>query len=279
MTTGGGSLIFVKLGGSLITDKRQEATPRIDVLRRLAQELAEARQVNPALRVVFGHGSGSFGHWEASRYDTRKGVHSAEDWYGFARVSAAALQLNRLVVSNFVDAGVPMMSLQPSASVVARDGTVISLDEGTIGRALDRGLVPLIFGDVAFDEALGGTILSTEDLFIHLAETMHPSWILLLGNAPGVLDNARATIPTITPESYPKILEHLRSSRYTDVTGGMADKVERMVSLVQQEPQLRVRIMTGAVPGSLRDALLDPAGFTPGTLICASDAAVEPDAG
>ena len=31
-------LIFLKLGGSLITDKRQPEMPRMDVLQRLAQE-------------------------------------------------------------------------------------------------------------------------------------------------------------------------------------------------------------------------------------------------
>ena len=120
MTPGSHPLIFVKLGGSLITDKRREATPRLDVIQRLAREVADARQAEPQLDVVFGHGSGSFGHWEASQYGTHDGVATAAEWYGFTRVSAAALQLNRLVVSSFVDAGVPMISLQPSASALAR---------------------------------------------------------------------------------------------------------------------------------------------------------------
>ncbi len=274
MTAGAHPLIFVKLGGSLITDKRQEATPRLDVIGRLARELAEVRQAKPELEVLFGHGSGSFGHWEASQYGTRDGVATAAAWYGFARVSAAALHLNRLVVNSFVNAGVPMISLQPSASALARNGKIASLGLGSIRLALDHGLVPLVFGDVAFDEVLGGTILSTEDIFVYLAETMRPAWILLLGNAPGVLDDDRQTIPTITPESYSQVREHLRRSGYTDVTGGMADKVEQMVGLVRQQPHLRVRIMSGSGTGAdsacLRDALLDPEGFAHGTLICAS---------
>ena len=134
-------------------------------------------------------------------------------------------------------------------------------------------MIPLVFGDVAFDEVLGGTILSTEDVFVYLAETMRPAWILLLGNAPGVLDSDRQVIPVITPESYPQVREYLRQSGYTDVTGGMADKVERMVSLVSEQPWLRVRIITGADPDCLRDALLDPEGFAHGTLVCASGTA------
>jgi len=37
-------LILIKLGGSLITDKTKPFTPRLDVIKRLAKEIHEARQ-------------------------------------------------------------------------------------------------------------------------------------------------------------------------------------------------------------------------------------------
>ena len=263
-------LCFVKLGGSLITNKRREATPRWRILQRLAGELGDALRVNPELRIVFGHGSGSFGHWEANQYGTRAGVRSPEEWHGFAKVSAAALRLNRIVIDSFVSAGVPMISLQPSASAVARDGTLTALNVEPIHQALSHGLIPLVFGDVAFDEVRGGTILSTEHIFLHLAKTLRPTWVFLLGNAPGVLDGKGEVIPLITPDTYSEFQAHLCRSGYTDVTGGMADKVAQMMSLVSQQPELRVRIFTGMTAGLLGDALRDPAGFASGTLICGS---------
>ncbi len=271
-------LLLVKLGGSLITDKRRRSTARMAVLRRLAHELHTVLQTSRAPRVLFGHGSGSFGHWEASQYGTRNGVRTTEGWHGFARVSAAALELNRLVTRSFSEAGVPVLSLQPSASVRARGGIITSLALEPIQQALDHGLVPLVFGDVAFDEALGGTILSTEDLFVHLANALLPEWIILLGNAPGVLDGEHETVPTITPQTYPDVREFLRRSGYTDVTGGMAGKVERMVELVGRMPNLRVRIMSGTQPGQLEEALLDPANCGHGTVIRATESPeAEPD--
>ncbi|MFN3331018.1 MAG: uridylate kinase, partial [Caldilinea sp.] len=66
-------LVFLKLGGSLITDKRKAETPRLDVIARLAQEIAAAQQDDPALRLVIGHGSGSFGHIYGRKYGTRDG--------------------------------------------------------------------------------------------------------------------------------------------------------------------------------------------------------------
>ncbi len=263
-------LVFVKLGGSLITDKRHRATARRDIIQRLAQEMNEALSSKPDLNVVLGHGSGSFGHWEANRYDTHEGVDTPEGWQGFARVSAAALQLDRIVVEIFVEAGVPALSLQPSASALAQRGDLVQLDLGPIRRALTHRLMPMIFGDVAFDEAIGGTIVSTEDIFVYLARVLRPSRILLLGNAPGVLSNRHEIIPEITPRTLPEMAVHLRGSGYTDVTGGMADKVQRMVHLVEEQPELQVRIMTGAQPGNLRRALLEPTTYRDGTLIRSS---------
>ncbi len=99
---------------------------------------------------------------------------------------------------------------------------------------------------------------------------LHPAWILLLGNAPGVLDDRHETIPLITPETYPQVQASLNASAYTDVTGGMADKVYQMVTLVQRVPNLRVRIMSGTQPGDFREALHDPEHHTNGTLIRAT---------
>lgn len=260
------NLCFIKLGGSLITNKRQRETPRHSVLKRLAHELNEALEANPHQPILLGHGSGSFGHWEAKRYGTRQGVQTHEQWHGFARVSAAASQLNRIVVDTFLNANVPVLSLQPSASVLTDKGNIYQFQADTIHLALKQHLIPLIFGDVTFDKNLGGTILSTEDLFVHLAEILCPTRILLFGNAPGVMDNERNVIPSITPETYPEIQRHLCGSRYTDVTGGMADKVKRMVELVQKVPKLQVWILTGREPGNLREALLRP-DSTPGTRI------------
>ncbi len=43
-------LVFLKLGGSLITVKDRPHTPRLDVLERLAQEIAGARAQNQNLQ-------------------------------------------------------------------------------------------------------------------------------------------------------------------------------------------------------------------------------------
>lgn len=260
--------VFLKLGGSLITDKSRPYTPRPEVIRRLAEEVGAARQARHDLELVIGHGSGSFGHAAAAPYGTRQGVSTPRQWRGFAEVAAAAARLNRLVTDIFLEAGVPVWSIQPSASARCRDGELVHLETAPIREALAHGLVPLIYGDVALDEARGGTIASTEDLFVYLTGVLRPQRILLATRVPGVLDDWGEVIPAISPATFPSIRPLLRRARGVDVTGGMADKVARMVALVERYPEVTVWILSGEVEGRICEALLSP-DFGAGTRIAA----------
>lgn len=162
-------LVFLKLGGSLITNKRQAETPRLDVIDRLAQEIAAARRANPAMKLLIGNGAGSFGHVPARKYHTRDGVETAEEWFGYAETADAAARLNRLIVAALLKAGVPAWTLQPSAMLSCTDGKITAGSVDVVGQALLNGLVPVVHGDVALDSVRGGTIVSTEEVFEWLA--------------------------------------------------------------------------------------------------------------
>lgn len=250
-------LQFVKFGGSLITDKTRAYAARRETITRLAAEVRQSLDAEPGLRLLLGHGSGSFGHWAAEPYGTRDGVRTPLEWRGYAEVAAAAARLNRIVTDAFLESGVPVLSVQPSASARCHDGEVVSLDTRPIQEALGHGLVPLVYGDVALDEIRGGTIASTEDLFVYLADALLPDRILLLSRVRGVLDARDEVVRQITPTSLDRLRETLSGSEAVDVTGGMADKVERMIDLVRRHPQTTVRILTGTRPGLLTRCLLD----------------------
>jgi len=266
-----GATVFVKLGGSLITDKTREATPRLDVIRRLVREGRAALDAAPGLRVVLGHGSGSFGHFAARRYGVHLGLAGQDDWRGLAETSAAAARLNRLVVDACLEAGVPVLSFQPSASARKRAGAVAEMATGPIEAALAHGLVPLVYGDVAFDDDQGTAIISTEDIFLYLARRIPPNRILMAGIVDGVYESdplrhpdARR-IPVITPATLAQGLGGLGGSHGTDVTGGMLAKVRALAALVEEQPELRVHFFSGEIPGRLTEALVGRETF--GTIL------------
>ena len=259
------ALIFLKLGGSLITDKTRPYTARIEKLDGLVAQIATALRENTSLQLILGHGSGSFGHQAASQFDTRRGVSGTKAWCGFAEVWYQASALNRLVVDALRRAGLPAMTFSPAASVTAHDGKVFIWDTYPLQSALSNGLLPVIHGDVVFDEVRGGTILSTEDLFVHLARHLKPERILLAGLEAGVWADfpmRSQLLEAITPGNLAQQLPGLGDAAGTDVTGGMRSKVTEMLSLVEQLPGLEVQIFSGESPETVGRAL---GGENPGT--------------
>jgi isopentenyl phosphate kinase len=262
------NIIFLKLGGSLITDKAGVEVVRRDILLRIANEVIKAKKQQPDMRLIIGHGGGSFGHVVAARYNTRAGAATPEEWRGFAEVHAAMSRLNQIVVETLLGAGVPVITFPPAAMGYARNGRVTSMPVGNIRHALAAGLVPVLHGDVAFDSELGGTIVSTEEVMVGLMAQLPIKRVLLAGEVEGVLDDNGQLVPTITPQNYSQIAPVLGGSRGTDVTGGMASKVAEMVVLVEKYPGLTVQILSGLVNGRIQKALLGEQTI-PGTAITA----------
>ncbi|MBI5944123.1 MAG: isopentenyl phosphate kinase family protein [Chloroflexi bacterium] len=251
-------IIFLKLGGSLITDKDIPYTPRLDKLNELALEIKTVLDSRPDLLLILGHGSGSFGHTAAKKHGTRSGVHTPEQWHGFAEVKYQAAQLTRHVIGALLEAGLPAISIHPSSALVSEKGKVAKHNILPIRRALDVHLLPVVHGDVAFDEALGGTILSTEDVFAFLAQEFHPTRILLAGIEAGVWADFPARtklVKQIQLSDYEKMRAGIGGSASTDVTGGMKAKVEEMLDLVKKNKGLTVQIFSAEENGFLTRAL------------------------
>ena len=261
-------MIFLKLGGSAITDKTREATAREDVIRQIARAVKRARAAQPALDLLIGHGSGSFGHFAAQKF----GFGERGNWRAYAETGASAARLTRLVADVFLAEGVPVVAMQPSASACCRDGELVELATAPIQTALAHNLVPLVHGDVAFDETRGMTIASTEMIFAYLAPILKPSRIVLAGIVDGVFtadplkDASAQLIREITAANFPQIESQLRGSHGVDVTGGMIAKVKIMLALVQREPTIRAQIISAMHAGVIERALTDE-DFDAGTVI------------
>lgn len=262
------SLMFIKLGGSLITNKDIPYTVNGPILDSLSSEICEFLKKGNNRKLIIGHGSGSFGHTSATLYQTRKGVKTPEEWIGFQKVSHDARTLNHIVMKHLNKDGVPVVSFPPSAQVLCNNHNIREWDTTQVELALKNGLVPVIFGDTVFDTSIGGTILSTEELFTFLAERFKPAQILLAGIEEGVwagYPKRDELVKKITPMNYSEIRSQLQSSASVDVTGGMVTKIENMLKLVREFPNLRIKVFSGEKKGNLSSVL---SGMSLGTEIC-----------
>ena len=98
-------LVFLKLGGSLITDKGTPFTARTKALHRISKEIAQALREDSSLQLLIGHGSGSFGHVSADQHHTRTGGKGDDYWQGFSKVWLAARELNQIVIESLSSSG------------------------------------------------------------------------------------------------------------------------------------------------------------------------------
>ncbi|HVS12535.1 MAG TPA: isopentenyl phosphate kinase [Thermoanaerobaculia bacterium] len=263
--------LLVKLGGSLITDKRVRESVRPEILARLARELVDCREAWSAGGLVVGHGSGSFGHFaaagsplaESRRAPTavdREALRAAT-----ARTHDAAARLHRHVVGALLDAGVGPYSLSPSGWLTAAAGEVASVHLEPIEGALRLGLVPVVHGDVVVDLQAGAVIASTELVFEALcrglgARGRRPRLAIWLGETDGILDRSGARVERVTAASLEAVRAATAGSRGVDVTGGMRLRLETAWRLACAG--VPSRIVDGRIEGSLTRVLGGDCGGT-----------------
>lgn len=254
-------LVIVKLGGSLITDKRADATARTEVIERLAREIAAARG-ELRERLVVGHGSGSFGHVAAKRYGLERGLRrdgATSPPIGAAVTQDAAGRLHRIVVDALLRAGVPAFSVAPSSTFLADGGRLVRGFVEPLAAALDEGLVPVVYGDVVADRSMGMSICSTESAIRYLVRRLRRrglcvARLLWLGETDGIYDRRGETVARIDRKSYRDVRRLIGAPSGTDVTGGMLLRLET----ARSEARLGIEslIFDGRRPGSLEAALL-----------------------
>lgn len=248
-------ITLVKLGGSLLTEKRARRVARTAVIRDLARQVGAAARRAPGTLVV-GHGSGSFGHAEARA----RGLSAAPARVPPAAVEAvraAAARLHRVVLAALREAEARPASFPPSATLVATRWDCGEWPAGEIGEALRRGELPVVYGDVVLDAEGAARICSTEDVLLAVAASLRAAGrrilrAVWLGETDGVLDATGARLPELVA-GRDGVPESAGPAEGADVTGGMAHRVARALRLAEQG--VPSWIGDGRAPDALERAL------------------------
>ena len=262
-------LVFLKLGGSLITNKDIAHTALVPQIDMLLEQLKDYIVSDLANCVLLGHGSGSFGHHAAKKYGTRDGVTTPDDWLGFSEVWREARALDQIILDRANLLGMKAVCFPFSSSAMTDNHQIVDWDVTSLQTALDHGLLPVIYGDVSFDKRIGGTIVSTEEQFEYLAPKLKPQRILLAGIEPGIWSDFPACTelaPSIKIGDLKGFNESITGSASIDVTGGMASKVQEMFNIISKDQTITAQVFSGKEPGSLLRALH---GEAVGTMLAA----------
>lgn len=220
---------ILKLGGSVITHKDEPETVDEASLTKAVDTLVKyngAGILSDGLVLV--HGGGSFGHHHAERHSVSpsNGTH---DGAITVQIHEAMGRLNRQVVGALNDALLDAVPVRP-LSVAHRDSTgTIHFPCEVPETLLAEGFIPVIHGDVISHVGKGVTILSGDEIVVTLAEQLEAECVGLCSTVPGVLDQGGNVISEIA--SYEEVASVLGGSKSTDVTGGMAGKVQALLGL------------------------------------------------
>ena len=260
------SLTILKLGGSVITAKRQDR-PEVNerALSRLAREI-RAALLKKGMRLIVVHGAGPFGHVPAKRYGLDRGLKRASQVRGMAQTHRCMEVLNSRVVGALLDATVNAIAFQPSAGGILEDGKLVSFPLESIERLLRLGLVPVSYGDVLPDLKAGLGILSGDHLVPYLAERLAADRVIIATSHNGIFDcdpdsKGAKRLDCVDERMLGEL--DARATSGTDVTGGIGRKVRELMALSRHG--VRSEILSGCKPGHVRRALCGECGI--GTVI------------
>ncbi len=253
-------IILIKIGGSLITDKNTPFSLNKRNLGIIANEISYLYQRAP-FKLLLGHGSGSFGHTVAATYQTQNGVNSSnfEEVLGVALVKEAASRLNQIIIQKLLKLKVPATTIHPDSFLYSEDKHLIMAFWQNLNHLLKMPVLPVVYGDVIFDQKIGATIFSTEQVLAEIGKTLvAQGWqvtIVHCGATKGVYNTQGKTIPLITPSNFASIASSIGGSAGIDVTGGMIHKVKTSLELTKFG--ITSYITDGVTRGSLRKLLLE----------------------
>lgn len=252
-------MIILKLGGSIITKKdAKKPTLNYDHLHRIAKEIQHSHVSD----LIVVHGAGSFGHPFAQEYAIGKPISSKDDFQlkriGFALTQSWVKKLNSMVADALRDVGIPAVSIQPSSFITTYHKRIHKGDIALIKYYVDKGFVPVIYGDVVLDEdpTLQVAVLSGDQIVSYLAKNLLPSRVILGTDVDGVFNKN----PQEYQDSYliKKLsslqeLESWDNNQNVDVTGGMLGKLEELLELAQLG--IESEIINAGGKNLIRDAL------------------------
>lgn len=225
--------IVVKLGGSAITDKAGVCSPRLDLIHRVASDIAAYRS-----RLILLHGGGSFAHPFATKKLLRSRFKELSHLKTASEIELNLDQLTRIIGVALLLNNKPFAPVRPMSFLTLLDGEVKGCFLDPISDLLRLGIVPLINGDLAVDETRGLSVISADRIASLLGEKLQVSRVLFGCDVDGVYANYAER------SSRPKVLSEINRSNHAevldtidkptqDVTGGMRGKVLEALRLAK----------------------------------------------
>lgn len=239
-------IIFIKFGGSIITDKNSPLSPNRKAIKNLAKQFANVyRALSNEYVFVIGNGAGSYGHYYANKYKTTEGIQTEKQRVGFAVEQYFDTELNHLILKNLITYQPLVQSFHPSSMFFLVGGVVKKVFMEPLIGTLKLGIVPCVYGNVVYDEDNGCHILSTEAIFNQLIQQLlrrkfKVAKVIYVTSIDGFKKQDGTTIPVVNQKNYLSLKKHFYHTKGFDVTGGMKQKITEALKLAGRGVQTQI---------------------------------------
>lgn len=224
-------VLLLKLGGGLLTDKEKPLSIREDIVKSTIHQIINANE-----KVILIHGGGSFGHPLAKKYDILKGLDMSvpNQIFGLTETHQAMVKFNSHLVNIFLKHNYPVLSIQPSSVFIKDASKIISKSLDIIETMLDLNILPILYGDIIFDQQGSFSIISGDQIIFKLCEKLKKysvSKVIFAIETDGIFINTQDTKNKnikLVPEILSSDLECLDLAdlgKKIDVTGGIKGKI------------------------------------------------------
>jgi len=225
-------MFIIKLGGSVITDKSKKYSYKQELVSRLSAEIKKANQ-----EIILVHGAGSFGHILAKEYDLNAGYKNDKQLQGFSLTHAMVQKLNTMVLDSLHEKDIAAVSIPPHTILKLDNHELLKIDYSIFQDCLDKGFVPVTFGDVALDKKIVFSICSGDFLVQLLTEHFKPEKVIFVIDEDGIytsnpkINKNAELVDSISINELEKLTTSADS--HADVTGGMGGKIETIKNIAK----------------------------------------------
>lgn len=243
-------LYILKIGGSIVTQKNRSGfSIRKKLLIKIARSIKKATG-RKKFQLILIHGAGAGGHQLAKRYSLKWGAgKDKRRWYGSFLSRVANQKLNTIIAEIFVNEGLPVVSIHTASVVIQKDGKIADCDLKMIKESLRNNCIPLLYGEMVFDEKLGMSICSGDAIAPYLAKALKTKKIFFASDVEGIFSkdphiDKNANLIENTNLDEIKIEAKLSKSHNIDVTDGLLGKIKN-IDILAKSSVKSVEIFNG----------------------------------
>ena len=123
------NLVLIKFGGSLITNKSEKCSAKLEIIDKLSKTISEI--LNMGKNVIIVHGAGGYGHIKAKKWRISEGkiLEIIDDQYKAIEEIRNDMEiLNKLIISRLASYSIDAKSYSPHKNGIGL-GLDYTLDE------------------------------------------------------------------------------------------------------------------------------------------------------